>query len=211
MTNKQPVKFVFAKEDISERNHYPSLTQIPETTKKKYSLIQTLRFLIKHLPLFSVQTVPGTTRPHSLNPYSTRSIINDDNDNYKYFKEKRWQRDTLGIVEKVCILWGIFYEQIFAKGCYNMEQNCNFSCCINSTEVECLQQILWIFWLTSCIYVTDLSSMRHKNGIKNHCLLLLILFFMQTFSPGMPINSNHICKPESLEINELKGTGKHTN
>lgn len=142
MTKKQPVKGVFAIEDISERNHCSSLTQIPETTKKKYSPIQTSRFLIKHLPLFSVQTVPGTTRSHSLNPCSTRSIINDDNDNYKYFKEKHWQRDTLGIVEKVCILWGIFYEQIFAKGCYNTEQKCNFSCCINSTKVECLQQIL---------------------------------------------------------------------
>lgn len=59
----------------------------------------------------------------------------DDNDNYKYFKEKHWQRDTSGIVGKVFILWDIFYEEIFAKGCYKMKQKCNFSCCINSTEV----------------------------------------------------------------------------
>lgn len=100
LTKRQPFKVVFVIENISERNHYFSVTQIPETTKQKCSPNQTLRFLIKHLPLLSVQTVHGTTRSHSLSPYSTRSIINDDdNDNYKYFKDKHWQRDTLGIVE----------------------------------------------------------------------------------------------------------------
>lgn len=35
LKNLQPVKVVFAIEDIRERKHHASLTQIPETTKQK--------------------------------------------------------------------------------------------------------------------------------------------------------------------------------
>lgn len=113
-----------------------------------------LRFLVKHLPLLSVQTVPGTTRSHSLSPYSTRSIINgDDNDNYRYFKGKHWQRDTLGIA--VGITLGSWYPVgyfLWTDFCKRMLQH--------GTEMQFfllyqfywswMKQILWIFWLTSC-------------------------------------------------------------
>lgn len=97
-------------------NHYSSVTQIPETTKQKCSLIQTLRFLIKHFPLFSVQTVPGTNRSHSLSPYSTSSIIkDDDSDNCKYLKEKHWKKRYIRHCRRSFYPVGYFLWTDFSK------------------------------------------------------------------------------------------------